>query len=333
MKDIALAANVSIATVSHVINKSRFVKKETADKVLGIIKEKKYKTGQLKSSLKYKGFVNKSIGVIVNDSSNPLLAALIKNIEQSANAEGYNLIVCNSSRDPKKDVENINSLIKRKVDGFIICSSSEDIQYYDNISKFDMPAVLIERKIEGLDRDIVWGDHYNAAIEVVDYLAGLGHSKIAYMHKDISLYQSQLRLKGFMDGLKKNNIDPDEDLILRGGGFWPQDGYIEIQKIFYSDNIPTAIIAFNDLLAMGLIRAIQDRNLSVPDDFSVIGADNLFFSDYTYPRLTTVTYKKKDIAQNAVKLLIERIDGKKGKTTEISLPLRLIIRESTGKAG
>jgi len=194
-----------------------------------------------------------------------------------------------------------------------------------------MPAVLIERKIGGLDRDIVWGDRYNAAKEIVDYLASLGHRKIAFMHKDTSFHNSKLRLQGFLEGLKKNNIDFEEDLVFHGGGFWPQDGYIEIQKIFNSDDRPTAIIAFNDLLALGIIRAIQDRNLNVPDDFSIIGFDNLFFSDYIYPRLTTVTFKKKDIAYNAVKMLIERINGKKGKAEELLLPLRLIIRESTAK--
>jgi len=330
IEDIAKEADVSAATVSHVINKTRFVNDNTAKRVNEIIKKRGYLRNSSQKKLVQRGWSSKLIGLIVNDSYNPLFAFISREIELLADKIGYSVIMCNTNRNTDNEIRYINTLIARKVDGVIIVATQEKKENFNNLLRYKIPFVLIERKIKDLETDAVMGDRYNAAIKAVDYLAKLGHERIAFINSDSHLYNSQLRMQGFIKGLKKNNLDFKQDLILENGGYWPKDGYVQAQKIFNMIERPTAIIAHNDLLAMGIIRAIQDRNLNVPNDFSVLGFDNLFIDDYFHPRITSITYRKKDIANNCLSILIKRIEGDKGKPEEIMLDLQLVIRESTG---
>jgi len=332
MKEIAKEAGLSIATVSHVINKTRFVKDKTAKRVSEIIKKKGYIRNPKQEKVKQRGWSSKIIGLVVNDSSNPLFAFISREIELLAHEKGYSVIMCNSNRNTENEIRYINTLISRKVDGIIIASTMEKIEIFSNLIRYNIPFVLMERKVEGLESDRVLADRYNAAKKVIDYLVNLGHTKIAIIDRDNHLYNSQMRFQGFLEGLKKNNLEFDKDLVLNSGGFWPEHGYLEAQKLFNMDKRPTAIIACNDLLAMGVIRAIQDRGLKVPENFSVIGFDNIFIDDYFNPRITSITYQKKEIARNCFNILINRIEGDKSKPKEVLLQLHLIERESTGKA-
>ena len=331
IKDIAREAGVSIATVSNVINKKDFVSEEIKKKVNEVILKYNYRTNFSASILRKK--VSKLIGIIIPDSANLVFSQIGKEIENYLSKYNYNVVICNSNYDLKKDIEHIDVLISRNIDGLIIVPSREDIGIFKNIISESIPIVVIDREIEGLRADFVMSNDYNVMIEIIDYLADLGHKKIAYINREVDLYHSKKRFQGYLDGLKKNNLSLVKELVMGNGGLKLQDGYNEMLNFLKLKNNqkPTAIIAFSDIVAIGAIRAIKDNNYKIPEDFSILGFDNIFFDEYLETRLTSVTANKKEIARLSVDFILKRING------DISEPgwalnhRRLIIRETTAK--
>ena len=328
MKEVAKEAGVSLTTVSHYINKTRYVSDEIAQKIDNILIEKDYYKKSGKEGIRTRQV--KTISVIVPDSSNPIFSVINREIEQLAEVKEYNVIVCNSNREYKNDIRHLGLLNSRGISGVILVSSREDSKEYNIINKYKIPTVLIERDVDVLNTDIVWGNHGSIMKDVVKHLADLGHKRIAYINREEYLFKSRMRFKGFLKGLEENNLKYYDDLVSNDGGFTFEDGYNEVSKFLYMDNKPTAFIVYTDVLAIGLMRAIMDKGYKIPEDFSIIGADNISVGDYIKPSLTTITFQKKEIAYNAFNLLIKRIEGKKNTPKKISVDLKLIVRESTG---
>ena len=332
IKDIAREAGVSIATVSNVINKKDFVNKEIKREVNKIILKYNFRTNFSASMLRKN--ISKLIGIVVPDSSNLVFSQIGKEIENILSEFGYNVVMCNSNYDIKKDIEHIDTLISRNIDGLIIVPSKEDIGIFKNIESDDIPIVVIDREIEGLKADFVMSNDYNIMIEIIDYLAGLGHKKIAYINREVDLYHSKKRFQGYLDGLKKNDLNLIKALVTDNNGFSFQDGYNEVLNFIKlpDKQKPTAIIAFNDIIAIGGIRAIKDNNYKIPEDFSILGFDNIFFDEYLETKLTSATANKKEIARLAVDFLLKRIKGDKSEPRWALNHRRLIIRETTANA-
>ena len=329
IRDIAREANTSIATVSYVISDKHFVSRKLKDKVNKIISKYNYRKNIAASSLRKK--ITKMIGIIIHDAENPIFAFINRKIERLAYKAGYSVVICESELDYKKEVEYIDILSSRNVDGLIWYPLKEDKGSYKNMINSNIPIVFIERQLEDINADFIICDHYNSTIDAVDYLAKLGYKKIAYMNRESHLFISKMRFKGFLDGLKKNNLELDQDLIIDNGGYSVEDGYKEMERFINMKNRLTALLAYNDTLAMGAIRAINDNSLEVPGNFSVVGTDGAFFANYYNPRLTTIELKKEEIAQNAFNLLLNRMNGDNSKIRKIVLPMKLVVRRSTGK--
>lgn len=331
VKDIAREAGVSICTVSHVINKTHFVSAELTNKVEEAIKKYNYRMDISASSLRKK--VSKMIGVIIPNSSSQFFALLTKNIEKFSRDIGYNVVICNSDYNSKIDIEHIEALRTRNIDGIIMIAASEDRDCYKKIFDYDIPIVLIDRKIKGINCDTVITDTHNAMSQVIDRLVELGHKKIAYIGREKDLFHSQRRFMCFLDSLKRNKIQINEDFIINGTtGFRFIDGYKDMVKLLDLKNKPTAVLAFNDVLAIGAIRAIEDRGYKVPDDFSIVGFDDIEIGNFFKPKLTSITTMKEEISRAAFNLLINRINKINKRNKQIFVKADLIIRESIGKA-
>ncbi|MBM3708129.1 MAG: LacI family transcriptional regulator [Actinobacteria bacterium] len=329
IKDIAKEAGVSVATVSNVLNEKSFVNAEMAEKVKKVISKYNFRSNISASVLRKKA--SKLIGIIIPDSSNLVFSQIGKEIEIDLSDYNYNVVICNSNYNEKKEMNYIDVLLSRNIDGLIIVPSTENISIFKNIKNENIPIVVIDRLIEGLKADFVMSNNYNVMIEVVDYLAGLGHKRIAYINREVDLYHSIKRFEGFQDGLKKNSLNFNKKLITGDGGLSFEDGYLEMLKFIKMDSSvrPTAVIAFNDIVAIGAIRAIKDNNYKVPQDFSIVGFDNIFFDEFLETRLTSVTSNKKEMAKLSVKLLLERINGDLSEPKWALNHRRLVIREST----
>ncbi len=332
IKDIAKEAGVSTATVSYVINNKKFVSEELKERVNKAILKYNYHRNIIASSLR--GKTTKMIGLIVPDSSNPIFSIINREIGKLGRNQSYDIVICDSGYDYKKEIEYIHALYARNIDGLIFFPSDENFKNFKFLNELKIPTVLIERKIEGLNADVILLDNYNILIEVVNHLAGLGHKKIGYINKESHLYKSKISFNGFLEGLKINKLKYEPDFVIKDNdsGYTFEDGYKDVQKFLNMDNKPTAIIIYNDILAIGAIRAIKDKGFRVPEDFSIIGFDNDAIDDYLDTKLTSLTLEKKKIANKAFNLLLDRINtGYEKKLKEIVLPRAIKFRESTAR--
>jgi len=328
IKEIAKEADVSIATVSNVINKSYKVREKTRKKVEDVIRKYNYRVNIGASSLRSK--ISKLIGLIVPEISNPLFANFYEKLEPFARELGYSIVICNNNYDYKKDIENIEILALHNIDGLIMFPSIEDPKVMMPALQYDIPVVLIHRKIENLECDVVTIDNYKAAYDVVNYLVSMGHKKILFTSAEPGYYLGQMKLKGFIDGMEANGLVLTKESIIKVDNFEFDGGLDLVDKILKFREKPTAIVAYTDRLAIGIMKALEVKGFKVPEDFSVIGFDNIPLDNYLHVGLTSVGYGIVEHAKRALQLLIERIKYRNSPHKIILIPATIIKRESVG---
>jgi DNA-binding LacI/PurR family transcriptional regulator len=328
IKDIAKEAGVSITTVSHVINKNIYVSDELTQRVNKIILKYNYRKDFIASSLRQRR--TKMIGIIIPDITNPELASISRGLQLTFYKKGYISIVCNSDYNYKNEIDFMEELSSRKIDGFIIIPSIEENKLFETIDA-KLPMVIINRKIDRENTDFIMIESYKSLIEIINYLVNLGHKKIAYINREQNLYQSKLRFEGYLEGLKKNNLKFDSSLVSNSSGFSIGDGYADMEKFLELENKPTAVIAYNDVLAAGIVEAIKNNKLKVPEDFSIVGFGNTFIGRFLEPKLTTIEASTDEIVSNSVQLLLSRIQKKVVRSRIVNINRSLVIRESTGR--
>ena len=319
-----------MATVSHVINETRYVSDELIDRVKKAMIEMDYHLNLVAGSLrKHK---TNSIGIIIPNNANPLFSMIGKIVENKGFENNYSVLLCNSEEDIEKEIKYINTLWAKRVDGLIIIPSTSESSHIDNLIKNNRPVIIMDRKVPNSMADSILINNFQAVFDSTEYLINLDHRCIAYIDRGIKLPHSRDRLLGYMKALEKYGIKSGNGLIVNGGSTC-QDGEIAMKKILSFSPIPTAVIAYNDLMAIGALRAIKDFGLSVPENISLVGFDDIVMASYAIPRLTTVHFPVKKIANYAFDLLMERINNKmmNFEKKEIILNLKLVIRESSSK--
>ncbi len=270
-----------------------------------------------------------TIGLIVPDNSNPFFAEVAKGIEETGFKFGYSVMLCNSAYDFEREVAHINVLRSKRVDGLIIIPLTTEAQSINRLIDSKVPVIVVDRKVPSVKADAIMVDNFRGSYEATEYLINLGHTRIGYIMRPSDLPHSIDRVKGYETALEAHGIKPGEELIVRGG-FRYEDGDRAVQGLLTLDPPVTAIVAFNDIIALGAIRAIWDKGLKVPQDISVVGFDDIPQASFTAPRLTTVSVPKYEMGEMATNLLLERINGTgPPERKEIVLETRLIIRETT----
>jgi len=331
IRDIAKRAGVSVATVSHVINNTRFVSEELREKVRKVMEELDYHPNLVAGSLRRKK--TNTIGLIVPDNSNPVFAELSRAIEDIGFSSGYSVILCNSAYNLDKEIKYVRVLRSKRVDGLIIIPTTVQATYINQLVDSGLPVIILDRTVPDAKTDSVLLDNYQGTYDATVHLIKLGHSLIAYIDRPFDLPHSLDRLRGYRKALEENGIQLKDELIVRGG-FDYEGGAEAMQKLLKRKPTPTAVIAFNDISAIGAIRAIEDCELKVPQDISIVGFDDIPQSSFTTPRLTTVHFPKYRMAEVAFELLQKKLEGTSSdRRAEIVLPLRLVVRESTAKIG
>jgi len=329
IKDIAKRAEVSVATVSHVINKTRFVSDILQDRVKKAIEDLDYHPNIMAGSLRSRK--TRVVGLIVPDNSNQLFAALSKSIEQVSSSSNYNVMLCNSSYDFEMELSCIGVIRSKKVDGLIIIPTMTNPDLINQLVDNKLPVVILHHIINGCRADSVIVNNIKGTYEATLHLIGLGHRHIGYIDRPVDLPHSIERLKGYRKALEEKGIKKD-DYIIRCSGFNYINGSEAMERLLKRKPKITAVMAFNDTIAIGAIRAINDKGLKVPDDISVIGFDNIELSSFITPRLTTVHFPKHKMAEAVVALLLKRIENPViEKPVKKVLPLNLVIRESTSR--
>jgi len=327
--DVAKIAGVSPSTVSRVMNTPEIVAEDTRQKVINAVKGLSYIPNMMAASMPRRR--TNYIGLIIPDITNIFFSNLVRGVQDICEKHGYSVLVVNSDDSQEKEGRYLKLLYSRRVDGVILTVAGyreEEFPEEELSLLKKMNIVLIDREINGMTTPIVKVNNFAGAYSAVKYLLTMGHRKIMYLAGIEGTKTNQEREKGYLAALKEVHINWKKELV---ADFRLDTAY---QKIIHHwpqlknlVELPTAIFAANDLMAIGALKAFAQLKVRVPEDISIIGFDNIPFSDCTYPPLTTIAQPTYQMGQKAVETLLKVIDRKKIKKS-VEFETELIERDS-----
>ncbi|MEW5815056.1 MAG: LacI family DNA-binding transcriptional regulator [Spirochaetota bacterium] len=323
--DVAKRAGVSVSTVSRVMNNDPLVSDATIKNVESAIRILNYKRVRA-ANTKITGM--KLIALVLPDILNPFYAILIKGIEDIAKIQGYNIILCDYGFDSESENALIMTLLENKIKGIIYIPSSVDNSLIDKLIEEDFSLVFLDRKIEKAGICYVTSANEEGAYQAVRYLLKLGHREIVFIAGSQQLSTSTARFNGYKKALSENRITINENLVLHGD-FNLDKTYNEVSRFIKKGISFTAIFAASDIMAFGAKKALEENNLKIPDEVSLVGYDDVPFS--TVISLTTVSQPGYEIGRSAMLLLIDLINKRVKPPQQIVLRPSLILRESCKK--
>ncbi|MEP6850258.1 MAG: LacI family DNA-binding transcriptional regulator [Acidobacteriota bacterium] len=326
IKDIAREAGVSTATVSHVINKTKYVSDETREKVQKAIKKFNYHPNAHAQMLALGR--SKMIGLLVSDISNPFFPEIIKSIEAGVFASGYNLILLNTNYDTERAVEYVQRLIQMKVAGIILMTAEFDQALIDEAKKKKTSIVFHDLGIVGERMSNIILDYAVGIDEAVQHLVSLGHTNIVHIAGAREIHSAGVRRQAFLDSMKRY-LPKEKRPKIYEGDFRFEGGRRAASQVLAEKVRPTAVIVANDLMALGAMQEFKAAGLHVPQDISIVGFDDISFASLSEPALTTVCSPRVEIGRRAFEALMLTVDKPHQMGIEVRVPTYLINREST----
>jgi LacI family transcriptional regulator len=338
--DVARLAGVSRATVSYILNNQTGgrvpISEETRQRVLGAIAELNYVPDASAQALRSGS--TKTIGLIIPDIHNPHFWEVADGVEQAASAAGYRILLSSIPPETKYAEASFKDLSQRRIDGLImvpsfIYQSAEAQNTLANLLERRVPVVgiMAEHSGAGYNMDRVISDYRSATIEVMRHLLSLQHRRIGFIYGIAVPELGNDRLFAYQESLQAAGLPIDPDLVVQCGSTI-EDSYQAARQLLELPARPTAVLAINDFLAIGALRAIRDVSLSVPQDVSLFGYDDIPLAKYLTPRLSTASKDGANMGREAFRLLLARLQDPDLPRQEVRLPARLIVRESTGPA-
>ena len=328
LKDIAARLDTSPKTASKALNNQPGVSEELRQKIKDIAREMHYIPNPFGKGLSGKPL--KTIGIIVPDNVNPSYSLMLRGMETKASALHYSIILGNSNEDIEQESALVQVLLGKHVDGVIICPT-----YYPEISpnvkilqQLKMPYVLVDRDLRDQPHPCVKTNNFLAAYLAGQYLIRKGYSKIIHLTRKHSVPAVEERIEGLKKAFHEKGIPFQEDRIFRRCEISIESGFQATQEILHTNKDFNAVLAFNDIIAFGVMKALRDARLRIPEDVAVMGFDNLIFSDICLSPLTSVNQNLCAIGTVAMELLLQQIAGKDAvKMTELPKPY-IVERES-----
>lgn len=326
IKEVAKLSGVSITTVSLILNgNTEKFSPKTVQKVLAAKEELGYQPDYFARQMITKE--TKTIGVLVPDITNPFFSTLMRGIEDILYKQNFVTILCNADSDHQKEIEYLAELTRRGVDGFIIATSAVSTDAInENWKKQGRPFIVLDQKKSEGFSDAVRTDDFRGGYLAGMHLLSLGHQTIALVYPENPPENVHARIEGFKSALDVYQI-PHDQLILLPTQFSKQGGYQITAELL--DSAATGVFALNDELAFGLYRGLEEAGKSIPEDYSIIGYDNIDMCEYIKPKLTTIAQPIFELGQTSAKLLLDRIQFPEKEWEEKRLPVRLEKRFST----
>jgi LacI family transcriptional regulator len=330
IKDIAKTSGLSIATVSYVINKSRPVSPDAAERVNQAIYQLGYTPNLVARSLRSKR--TRTIGLIVPDSSNPFFAEIAKGVEDAGFSASYSVILCNSNATLDREQVYLDLLVSKRVDGLILASTSASLDHLLPILQRQLPVVVFYRQAGDLPIDTIQVDNQRGGQDATRHLIRFGHKKIACICPASEKTPSYHRVDGYLQAMQEHGLLIEPELMPQGNNRI-EGGHAAAIRLLDSGRQFSAIFSTNDAMAIGAMRALRERGLRVPHDVSVIGFDDILLASYVAPALTTIAQPKVEAGKRAVEFLIERIEAcGQCEPQHLVLETTLIERASTAPA-
>lgn len=304
IKDVAKLAGVSTTTVSHVINQTRFVSEETTKAVWNAVAELNYSPSAVARSLKIN--TTKSIGMIITTSEAPYFAEIVLAVEEYCYRQGYSLFLCNTQNEVEKIQNHLDMLVKKRVDGILVMCSEYTENSLALFNTSNVPMVVMDWSPNDEKSDRIIDHSFDGSYMATRYLIENGHRDIAIITGHLYKTTAKARFDGFVKAMTEAGLLIREEWI-KENDFEPEGGYESMNSLLRQDKLPTAVVCGCDTIALGAISAITEKGLSVPQDISIIGYDNIHSSRFYAPPLTTIHQSKTRLGQMALDVLLDRI--------------------------
>jgi LacI family transcriptional regulator len=327
IKDVAQRAGVGIATVSRTLHGGSQVSPETAARVLEAVEALGYRPNTTAQSLV--SGRSHMLGLVVSDITNPFFPELIKGFEDVALQNGYDVLVASTNYDPARTALCVRRMIERKTDGVAIMTSEVDPSLTDTLARRKVPLVFLDVGRVGKGVSNVKVDYGIGIAQAVEHLSGLGHHRIAFISGPDHLASARERRDMFIRHLMDPGSGPPREILIEEGNHRVDGGLEAMLRLLQHSPRPTAVIASNDLTAIGAMRAIRQCGLRVPEDISVVGFDDIQMAEFTEPPLTTVRLLRTEVARLACDALLQSIRTH-GSGAEFHMSTALVVRCSTG---
>ncbi len=328
IKDVAREAGVSIGTASQAMRGSPAVREETRRRVLAVATRLRYQPSALA-----RGLVTRrthTVGLLISDIANPFFIWAVRAVEDVAQENGYNVILCNTDEDPAKETQYLRVLMEKRVDGIILATTAGCLEAVRDVRWQRIPLVLFDRELPRVAAETVKVDSVLGGRLATEHLLGLGHRRIAIIHGPVVRSTGAERLKGYLAALQAADIRPILELI-REGNFKQESGYKLTQALLEISPPPTALFCTNNLMTVGALQALRERKVRIPDDLSLVGYDDMEWWTLTHPPLTTVSQPVYELGHEAMRLLLGQIgSNERRRPQRVVLKPELLVRESSG---
>lgn len=325
ISDVAKAAGVSKQTVSRAINDKGEINPETKARILGIVKQLDYRPSRMAQGLNTQRTF--TVGVVVGDIANPFFPDIIRGIQDYATANDYNVVLCNSDDNPDTELRMLKMLAAQEVDGIIVYSGQSGSKDLHDFADSYRPLLLINRHFEHPNITLVRVDTYQGAQLVADHFLAQQHTAMGLLMPLVDSRGHLNRVQGFKDQLQAHGQTlPDERIFVARPNL--EGGYQTTHQLLDKFPDTTAIFAYNDLMAIGSMRACKERNLRIPQDIAIMGFDDIKFAAMASPSLSTIRIDKYQVGQIAMHRLLEMIENDDGEFPPITIGVELVSRES-----
>jgi LacI family transcriptional regulator len=326
IKDVALKAGVSVTTVSHVVNGTRFVGESARLRVEEAVRDLGYVPSGVARSLKHN--TTHTFGMLIPNNSNPYFAEILRGVEDRCFAAGYNVILCNSNDDAVRQASYLRVLAEKRIDGLVLVTSQRDAALRAALDELKIPLVLLDREVPGLTCDQVEVDHVTGGFLATQHLLALGHPWVACISGPPELSPSSQRRAGWKKALAEAGVDRREGDLERGD-FSSRSGYCAMQALLKHQPRTSAVFVCNDLMAIGALAAAYEAGIRVPGQLSIVGFDDIELAAFSTPALTTVVQPKRKIGTLAAELLLDRLQTGRTEARRIILAPELKVRSSS----
>ena len=330
MRDVAQRAGVSTSTVSHVLNRTRFVSEDLRERVMAAMRELEYHPNAAARMLSLRR--SNAIGLIVSDIRNPFFASVTRGVEDVAQENGFTVVLCNSDENLVKETACLKTLQSRQVDGVLLASAGAPDAQVSRLVHAGYPIVLVDRDLPHLALPAVLLDNEGAAYSAVRHLIDRGHRRIGMLSGSASISTTTERVAGYRRALREAGVEPDPALVISGEST-SEGGAEATAALLDLDPPPTAMFSGNNLMSIGALHTITGRGLSVPDDVALVGFDDFPFpwSDAFRPHLTTGAQPTYELGRRAAEMLVQILRAPAPLPPQrLVLDGKLVIRESSG---
>jgi LacI family transcriptional regulator len=328
LRDVAGAAGVSIATVSRILTGARHSAPATRERVLTAAAELDYRPSGPARALKLQR--SRTLGLLVTDIENPYFPEIVRAVEDAAHERGFAVLLCNATEDPGRELAYINLLLERRVDGIIVAASRVGARHAALLARAPIPVVLVNSEAPRSGLPAITSDNRGGARLAAEHLIGLGHRRIGHITAPPANAAAALRLLGVRDAVRRAGIEADQLEVAEGDGH-VAGGERAMSELLNRAPGITGVVCYNDLTAIGALRAVAATGRSVPGDVSLVGFDDIDLAQWTDPPLTTISQQKAEMGRWAFARLSDgdaNIPARE-RARIVRLATRLVVRAST----